>query len=77
MIKNKINSYIKLQKISKNPLLEIRVDNEKEAIKIVNHFKTDEIIKENVDIDNIKYILDKYSWKKSAEKFAKILEELL
>lgn len=37
----------------------------------------DEIIKENVDIDNIKYILDKYSWKKSAEKFAKILEELL
>ncbi len=48
LIKNKINSYIKLQKISKNPLLEIRVDNEKEAIKIVNHFKTDEIIKEEI-----------------------------
>ena len=48
LIKNKINSYIKLQKISKNPLLEIRVDNEKEAIKIVNHFKTDEVIKDEI-----------------------------
>ena len=48
LIKNKINSYIKLQKISKNPLLEIRVDNENEAKKVVNHFKTDEVISKEI-----------------------------
>ncbi len=47
LIENKINSYIKLQKVSQNALLEIRVDNEAEAKKIVNHFKTNkEIVQE-------------------------------
>ena len=47
LIENKINSYIKLQKVSQNALLEIRVDNETEAKKIVNHFKTNkEIVQE-------------------------------
>lgn len=48
LIKNKINSYIKLQKLLKNPLLEIRVDNENEAKKVVNHFKTDEVISKEI-----------------------------
>lgn len=47
LLENKINSYIKLQKVSQNALLEIRVDNEAEAKKIVNHFKTNkEIVQE-------------------------------
>lgn len=47
LIENKINSYIKLQKVSQNALLEIRVDNEAKAKKIVNHFKTNkEIVQE-------------------------------
>lgn len=41
LTETKINSYIKLQKVSKNPLLEIRVDNEIDAKKIVYHFKID------------------------------------
>ncbi len=48
LIENKINSYIKLQKVSQNALLEIRVDNETEAKKIVNHFKTNKEIVEEI-----------------------------
>lgn len=48
LIENKINSYIKLQKVSKNALLEIRVDNEIEAIKIVNHFKSNKEIVDEI-----------------------------
>lgn len=48
LIKNKINSYIKLQKVSKNPLLEIRVDNDIEAKKVVNHFRIDEFISSEI-----------------------------
>lgn len=48
LIENKINSYIKLQKVSQNALLEIRVDNESEAIKIVNHFKNNKEIVDEI-----------------------------
>lgn len=48
LIENKINSYIKIQKVSQNALLEIRVDNETEAIKIVNHFKNNKEIVEEI-----------------------------
>ncbi len=48
LIENKINSYVKLQKKSQNALLEIRVDNETEAIKITNHFKNNKEIVEEI-----------------------------
>ncbi len=48
LIENKINSYVKLQKISKNSLLEIRIDNENEALKIVGHFKNNKEIVEEI-----------------------------
>lgn len=41
LIDNKINSKIKLMKVVKNPLLQIRVDNINNAKKIINFFKND------------------------------------
>ena len=46
LIENKMNSKIKLMKVVKNPLLQIRVDNVNNAKKIINYFKNDD------DIDN-------------------------